>query len=196
MERAKFYSRRWSPLIDKTIVAQRVYGFYTVLKSCFTPVLHLFISWARNNDSWKDTSASSKGVFSCTFLPPWDKGGIHILCMFIRVLQLDCNNVINTQMLATGVRTRCERLCTPTHAGRCLRHKGSYMASLVAIKACRGFTAQKKRATRKLQGTLLLGQCQMYFGRVWGLTPCTRLFLFWILHPQNIRNVVCYFGVG
>nr|DAZ58325.1 MAG TPA: hypothetical protein [Caudoviricetes sp.] len=31
-------------MIDKTIVAQRVYGFYTVLKSCFTPVLHLFIS--------------------------------------------------------------------------------------------------------------------------------------------------------
>nr|DAZ58326.1 MAG TPA: hypothetical protein [Caudoviricetes sp.] len=64
--------------------------------------------------------------------------------MFIRVLQLACNNVISTQMLATGVRMRCERLRTFTHAGRCLHHKGSYTASLVAIKACRRFTAQKK----------------------------------------------------
>lgn len=70
---------------------------------------------------------------------------------------MDCNNVINTQMLATGVRTRCERLCTPTHAGRCLRHKGSYMASLVAIKACRGFTAQKKESHPQIAGDSPIG---------------------------------------
>lgn len=72
--------------------------------------------------------------------------------------------------------------------GECLRHKGSYMASLVATKACRGCTAQKKRATRKLQGTLLLGQCQNAFWAGMRIDSLYPLFSFLNFTPTKYQK--------